>query len=711
MKRVFVAGIAIAVLSGSAWAADIPQKLPVKAAPPSSVASIPAPTWTGCYFGGHLGSGWERDYFSNPTGFELAGGSPLFTPPSPLYALPTLPLDQPVSGFLGGVQAGCKYQFAGNWVTGIEDDFSTAHLFGFRELTLTPFVANPATLVPASLQTETDWLASTTANLGYSFGNMLLYAKGGMAWSHNKYDLYATPPVVSGVAAADFQASETRAGWTLGAGIEYRFWNNFSAQIEYNYYDFGTRSVQFKDQLSTSGSFGSVDVKQQIQAIKFGLNYYFWNAANSAASSTNASVAVSAAAAPPSMTWSQTFSSEVRYFSWHSNRGVPSNAVIFSSGSPAPLTTPGSGAELYIPYATQLVGQSNDFKIELLGRGGWVWARQSTAGLTGEVATATDAVMSGTITYLGLQGIQPFASLSLNLPTGLAALSPAAVNARMDPDLVDIASFGEGFNVGPTLGFNLPLTSSLILTASVGYTQRGTFDREAPLTPPGGGAAPTTTSINPGDVLTFTGSVGYKVGQFSGNLTGTISEETTTTANGMPFIRPGMRYLIAGSGSYIWPWEHVGQTTVSASASHSNRNEVLFQCLTGCPTSLVTEPFNTNSNLYRIAVEHLFAFDQLAFGPTGSFLYRDQNGYEPTTLQFVPAKERWSAGMLARYAANQNLTLNARIEHVWTQEDENPALPSNQQYSILAGSTVTAFTVPVVSSTGWQFVVGATATF
>ncbi len=49
--------------------------------------------------------------------------------------------------------------------------------------------------------------------------------------------------------------------------------------------------------------------------------------------------------------------------------------------------------------------------------------------------TFTDTVASGTLTYLGWQGVQPFASLNANLPTGRATLFGPAANARMDPDL------------------------------------------------------------------------------------------------------------------------------------------------------------------------------------------------------------------------------------------------------------------------------------
>jgi hypothetical protein len=426
-----------------------------------------------------------------------------------------------------------------------------------------------------------------------------------------------------------------------------------------------------------------------------------WAADEPSAQPPKKTVVKKAAAKPEPATkvWSVTQSTEVRYFSWQSNRGVPVGVPPASNG--------GNGAQLYVPYALQLVGRPHeDVKIELLGRGGWVWARQSTAGLTGEVATTTDTVASGTFTYLGLNGISPFAALSLNIPTGRSALFGTAANARMDPDMVDIATFGEGFNMGPTIGANIPITASLIVTASAGYTRRGQYDREnslalAPQTPP---TVQTPTLVDPGDVTTIYGSIGYQDDTFAAKLTGSISEETATTENGLPLYRAGRRYLATGTWAFTWP--NVATTTLTAAASHSNRNDVLFL---GAP-DLIKEVMNTNSNLYRVGVQTLFALEKFVVGPTGSFLHRDHNGYDSTTLQFVPAKDRWAAGVLMRFAQDEHVTFNARLEHVWTRENDNPAL-NGQKFSVLANGFVAGSSVPVVLSTGWQAVVGVTGRF
>jgi hypothetical protein len=131
--------------------------------------------------------------------------------------------------------------------------------------------------------------------------------------------------------------------------------------------------------------------------------------------------------------------------------------------------------------------------------------------------------------------------------------------------------------------------------------------------------------------------------------------------------------------------------------AHSNRNKVLRREA----TELALEDLNSNSNVYRVGLQHLFPVAQFQVGPTGSLLYRDHNGYNATTLQFVPQKKRWAAGMLAQYAPNERVTINARVEHVWIHEDESPTT-DGEKLDVLARSLIPASTVPAISGTAWQ---------
>ena len=111
------------------------------------------------------------------------------------------------------------------------------------------------------LQHRRDWTATLTARAGMAFDRWLVYAKGGAAWARDKYstNFYAFP---------GSEVTDTRLGWTVGAGVEYAFAPQWTAKLEYNYMDFGTRDVSFSPGTSTS-------IDQQVHAVKFGVNYKF----------------------------------------------------------------------------------------------------------------------------------------------------------------------------------------------------------------------------------------------------------------------------------------------------------------------------------------------------------------------------------------------------------------------------------------------------
>jgi hypothetical protein len=385
--------------------------------------------------------------------------------------------------------------------------------------------------------------------------------------------------------------------------------------------------------------------------------------------------------------WEIILNQELRYYSWSGNRGFPTNAVAAS----------GSGSQFYAPIGLQLNGKPfEELKLELLGRSGYVWSRQSVGGFTGEVSTVTDTVLSGTATYLGWNGFQPFVSLNVNAPTGRSALFGFSALARMDSDLVEIATFGEGWNLGPTVGVNIPLTENLMLSLGVGYTYRGPYDREtapAPIT-----GAQGVDRLDPGDNTTVNASLAYQVGALSLQGTASYAFETDTRLNGVLFFRTGDRYLLSGTAGYAW--SDAWKSSLTASFSHFDRNEVAIFGLPG----LVVEAFNSNSNVVRVALDTTYTVGAFALGPTLSYLNRDHNAYSPTANQFVSAKTRWAAGGMLQYTVNPKAVLTVKAEHVWIDEEENPA-------KLLGMVPIPGTAVPQVLSTGWMASVGGVFTF
>jgi outer membrane immunogenic protein len=99
-----------------------------------------------------------------------------------------------------------------------------------------------------------------------SFDRALLYLKAGGAWAHDTYEITALGPF------ARSSVSANRTGWTAGGGIEYALQRNWSAKLEYDFMDFGTRNYPF-DLTPTSIGPTTADIKQRVQVVKFGLNY------------------------------------------------------------------------------------------------------------------------------------------------------------------------------------------------------------------------------------------------------------------------------------------------------------------------------------------------------------------------------------------------------------------------------------------------------
>jgi outer membrane immunogenic protein len=122
----------------------------------------------------------------------------------------------------------------------------------------------------ALVHAGTDMIPSITARFGYAFDRVLLYTKGGVAWAGDRYSVtgafQGTP--------FDFEGLDLRPGWTVGGGIDWAFGGHWSANIEYDYYSFGTGGVLMIDTVNGNGP---VNVKQSVQVIKAGLNFHMWS--------------------------------------------------------------------------------------------------------------------------------------------------------------------------------------------------------------------------------------------------------------------------------------------------------------------------------------------------------------------------------------------------------------------------------------------------
>jgi outer membrane immunogenic protein len=207
--------------------------MPARPAP--VVAAAPVYNWGGFYGGVNAGWAW------GPTHWQYD-------------VVPPASISHQMSGGFGGFQAGYNFQFS-SFVLGIEGDYE------FANINATSLCPNPFFIC----HSKTRNIADIAGRIGYAWDRVLFYAKGGEAWAFNRYESLATANTIAG--------TETRSGWLGGVGIEYAFDPCWTVKAEYNYLDFGTKTVT---RHNANGSLAtSIDVSEKLNVAKVGINYKF----------------------------------------------------------------------------------------------------------------------------------------------------------------------------------------------------------------------------------------------------------------------------------------------------------------------------------------------------------------------------------------------------------------------------------------------------
>jgi opacity protein-like surface antigen len=159
---------------------------------------------------------------------------------------------------LAGGQLGFNYQL-GRWVVGAEGDLSWGNL---RDATMCPDGSSWC-------WTRQSWLATATGRIGYAFDPALFYLKGGVAFTRSQY--FKTSPVGS---VLDEIAASRRNGWTAGAGMEYALGGPWTLRLEYDYLEFGSRTLALSN-IATGAFAEDLVLRQKAHEVKLAVNYLF----------------------------------------------------------------------------------------------------------------------------------------------------------------------------------------------------------------------------------------------------------------------------------------------------------------------------------------------------------------------------------------------------------------------------------------------------
>jgi outer membrane immunogenic protein len=245
MRRLLIAGAALGALiaAGPATAADL--------SPVYKAAPVVAPVydWTGFYIGVNAGYAWGRSNVASTFACPGASGACAYSFPGNLGAIGAAGSGTlSPNGFVGGAQAGYNWQ-TGSAVFSIEADFDAFDLAGSQTAGGPVPFAPPGLAFAVNTGVRAEWLSTVRARVGWTVApTVLVYATGGLALTElrvaNSFiDNFAATGLVATNTAGASSATQTKAGWAAGGGVEWALGQKWTVKGEYLYVDFGSVST------------------------------------------------------------------------------------------------------------------------------------------------------------------------------------------------------------------------------------------------------------------------------------------------------------------------------------------------------------------------------------------------------------------------------------------------------------------------------------
>jgi len=283
-KFTAAASVALALVAGSAFAADLPSRkeAPVYVPPPPSFS------WNGLYGGINIGYGFGaggQEY--GGIGYISPGTVPgnFDVPPVAFPGGSALGGTSNLNGVLGGGQVGYNWQFSPWLVFGIETDIQASDVHNTVNSSAAVADAFGTHLQSATSTKSVDWYGTVRGRIGVApfIPNLLLYGTGGFAYGGVNHgvgfsDIYSYVSAAGGPSSiATAQYDSTSTGWTAGGGIEWSptGFPAWSVKVEYLYVDLGNTSVSG---VSVGGNpvYGATyNSPTRFHTVRAGLNWHF----------------------------------------------------------------------------------------------------------------------------------------------------------------------------------------------------------------------------------------------------------------------------------------------------------------------------------------------------------------------------------------------------------------------------------------------------
>ncbi len=200
----------------------------------AGVMGEPTHDWTSFYLGGNVGGIWGQ--FSSPILIDPIRINTFSFGPF----LEKFKVDK--NSVTGGAQFGYNWQKE-HWLYGAEFDINVQQLNGtylLTDRTRSPFEPND------EFVTKNDSRASIRGRVGYATNNWLMYATGGIAFTHIEFNANYIQNTINNITYPASSGIDTHilVGGTVGLGVEYALSESFSVALEGLYSGYGSKDYE-----------------------------------------------------------------------------------------------------------------------------------------------------------------------------------------------------------------------------------------------------------------------------------------------------------------------------------------------------------------------------------------------------------------------------------------------------------------------------------
>lgn len=372
-----------------------------------------------------------------------------------------------------------------------------------------------------------------------------------------------------------------------------------------------------------------------------------------------AACAVSAGAAEPAKTHGE-IAQQVNFKSWS----------LDGSGD--------KGWQMVAPLdVTYSMPFSEKTRLDLSARAAYVVSENRSPFAEGRVAGLSDTVVGVTLAMDATPVIQPFITLDMNLPTGKTGLKGAQKNAVMDPDLVDLTRFGEGFNVNLSVGsvFLIPDTKWSV-TAAIGYNMRGAYTADGD----------TLEDFDPGDQVTALLRAQYLSDTIYGALSVQYFDEGVSTIENLDYFNPGDQIEINAELTYVI--DDLQSVSGSLYYTTSGKN-AYYDFFTN---ALIEENVDGNGDYYfgQLAYSRAVTAD-IGATVAGTYGVRSKNDYVAADDLFIPSRTYWDVRLSVDYTAPGGWVAAADIGYGGVNDDGTILVPGARSYETFSAGLALSY--------------------